>query len=304
MVIGFTGLVTPPDPPNVPAASSVFSIAIIDKDNNNIGTAFQTADGVETLNTIITALTADLTGSLPGGFTVTANLTNKTITIQSASYFTTAAAFYEEFSPFLYHALNVKIIQNYIAALSATQGQPQISVVRLTADLVVPGEIYSLVFRDSGSVEHKVQYTSITTDNAAQILAGLVAAISASSDSFFRRVVTQLDSDAPSLTISTPNGITPDATMERGPLPPTPVPPVPVPPTYWAYVPFPRDLAQQVIQGAYSDYLKMEGQTDKGMVEEKGALEQQAEVVGAKVAPPYPPLTDQQQPATRFRGAG
>jgi hypothetical protein len=75
--------------------------------------------------------------------------------------------------------------------------------------------------------------------------------------------------------------------------------------TNWSLVPFPQALANQVVRGAYSDMLRTEGQTDKGQVEEQGALGEMSETLQAKIAPPYDSLTDQ-QPAQvpRYRGAG
>jgi hypothetical protein len=200
--------------------------------------------------------------------------------------------------------LKVSQVQAYSAGASGTAGQDQFVKVTYNDTLVVPGEIYSLTFVDLSGVSHTASYTSLSTDTLPLILAGIAAAVSGSSDTFFSGIgISIVDS---TLVISTKGNVTVDATMERGPVPPEPIPnpPVPVPPTFWFYVPFPHDLALQVIQGAYADYLKMEGQTDKGMAEEKSALDQQVETVGAKIAPPYPALTDQQQPAQRFRGTG
>ena len=91
-----------------------------------------------------------------------------------------------------------------------------------------------------------------------------------------------------------------DATMARGPLPPDPVPPVPVPPSWWIYVPFPLLLVDQVVRGAYSDYLKEQGQFDKAAGEEQAVPGETTVRARSARADQYDAVTDQQGPKSRY----
>ncbi len=73
----------------------------------------------------------------------------------------------------------------------------------------------------------------------------------------------------------------------------------------WTLVPFPFALADPVVRGAYSDALREEGQTDKGMAEEQAAGQAQVERAATFAAPDYDPLTGQQPAGVkRYQTAG
>ena len=69
----------------------------------------------------------------------------------------------------------------------------------------------------------------------------------------------------------------------------------------WAVVPFPEQLADMVVRGAYADALREEGQTDKGQEEEQAIAIDAVLKTGIQAAPNYAPLTDQTKPAPRYR---
>lgn len=73
--------------------------------------------------------------------------------------------------------------------------------------------------------------------------------------------------------------------------------------TKWELVPFPEQLAEPVIRGAYADALRDDGQTDKAMAEEQAAMAVAAERAGVFLPTIPNTLTDQVLPsARRYRG--
>lgn len=301
MQIHFTGLSIPPDPPPTPAAGSIFNIGISDG-INVLGSSFHTATGSETLGAIITAMATALQASLPGGFTVTADTVNFLINIQGNQFFTTKSntgyAWYEQFAPFIYHPLRVVITQFWVPSIAVVTGQPQIAITTLTPSQAIAGQVYELTMIDTAGVSHVVSYTAKVGDNNLQILGGLMAAISASADTFFSPIVAQLDTNAGTMTLQSPVTSSVDVSMRQvPPALPLPIPPVPQPPTFWTYVPFPLRLMLQVVDEAYAHYLRNQGENDKGLAEEKVAIELQGESVASIVAPTYDALTDQEKRA-------
>jgi hypothetical protein len=66
-------------------------------------------------------------------------------------------------------------------------------------------------------------------------------------------------------------------------------------------VDFPEQIADLVVRGAYSDALKEDGQTDKGLAEEQAVLQEAQLKTGIQIRPPYAPMTDQARPSPRYR---
>jgi hypothetical protein len=181
-------------------------------------------------------------------------------------------------------------IQPYIARIPAQPGQPQILRLTISDDLVRSCATYILVFNDPEGDQHSVEYYASMGDGRQQILIGLTVAISASEDSFFRSVGTSIDPGLGIMDVTTIGGVSIDATVN----PETSV--------YWEKILFPYALIEPVVRGAYSDALREAGQTDKGMAEEQGAVQEQADRVTKALAPGYTDLTDQRAPAPRYRG--
>jgi hypothetical protein len=70
---------------------------------------------------------------------------------------------------------------------------------------------------------------------------------------------------------------------------------------YWALVPFPFQLAEPVILGAYADALRDEGQTDKGGAEEQLAGAAVNQRAGAMATSEHDVLSDQVATGGRYR---
>jgi hypothetical protein len=138
-----------------------------------------------------------------------------------------------------------------------------------------------------------VTYISLSTDNAQQILAGLIDAmiILQTADPFFTGVQSSLDTVSPSATFTI------DKTMGLVSMDTEITPPGA---TFWELVPFPLVLVDQVVRGAYAEALKEGGQTDKGAAEEQIMPSENQVATGKFDAPQYPPLTDQQKPRSRY----
>lgn len=289
LAIGFIGLSVPPDPPNVPASGSIFHIIIQDGDGNILGDSFHTADGVETLGDVITAMATALDAALPVSFTVTPDTVNKVITIQAPSYFTAGIAFYEQFTPeFIYHPLRTKTEQTYIPAVAAAAGSPQITQLTMVPDDAVPGAEYTLIFTDQSSVQHTLSYTAATTDVTGQVLAGIAAALDSSTDVFFDKVSFRVDPTTGILTITMRQIASIDVTMR------------PPGSTYWNLVPFPFVIAQAVVRGARADYLRENRQDDTAAQEEQAVPAELGIRVKAATNRQYDPLSDQQRSKSRY----
>jgi hypothetical protein len=71
--------------------------------------------------------------------------------------------------------------------------------------------------------------------------------------------------------------------------------------TWWALVPFPLDLVELVVGGAYADALREDGQTEKANVQEQAVLAELNLQTALQVHQTYDPMTDQSRPAPRYR---
>ena len=75
-------------------------------------------------------------------------------------------------------------------------------------------------------------------------------------------------------------------------------------PAYWALVPFPLELVDLVVRGAYAEALREDGQTDKANSEEQAVMAELALKTAVKTGASYDPMTDQSRPAPRYRLPG
>src|SRR4030095_3549560 len=184
-------------------------------------------------------------------------------------------------------------VQKFVDATAPAPGQGQQFKLSLMEEQVVPGATYQLTFTTVDSVNHTAVYTALSTDNAQQILSGLIDEMIAlqPTDPFFTGVQSTLDTVSPSATFiidKTMGLVSMDTEI------------IPVGSTFWELVPFPLVLVDQVVRGAYAEALKEGGQTDKGAAEEQ-IMPAENQVATAKFdAPEYPPLTDQQKPGSRY----
>ena len=74
--------------------------------------------------------------------------------------------------------------------------------------------------------------------------------------------------------------------------------------TWWALVPFPLELVELVVGGAYADALREDGQTDKANAQEQAVVNELNLEAAVHVHQSYDPMTDQSRPAPRYRLPG
>lgn len=278
--------------PDPPAAGSIGTIEVRSADGTTVlGTATHTATGTESLLAIFTILKDQFVTALTG-FTVTLITSPLSIRLENASDYivSTATATTDVGQTF---PLAVVQVQAFVDATAPAPGQGQQFKLSLSAEQVVPGATYQLTFTTVDSIDHPAIYTALSTDNAQQILAGLIAAMITlqPADPFFTGVQSTLDTVSPSatFTIDKTVGL---VSMDAEVIPPGS--------SFWELVPFPLVLVDQVVRGAYAEALKEGGQTDKGAAEEQ-IMPAENQVATAKFdAPEYPPLTDQQKPGSRY----
>ena len=290
MADAFTGT-TPADPPE---NGTDFIVEIVDvASETTIADTLVTADGVMTLNDVIDAIVAALSADPDlSTYTITANHTNKTITFENASLFTTGHSEYAIPSEGgVNHPMKSVVTQTYIPPLAAASGQPQITRVSMTDDSTVPGSTYSLNVTDSGGTLHTVTYASQLYDSAAQILQGLLLAAEAAqvTDTFWTTVQFTFDPSNVTLDLSVRDTFSVDA---------------PAPPpgsAWWELVPFPKALADQVMTGALSDLLGEWGQQDKQALIQQGVGQEVGVAEGKFNTMPTPELSGQQAPLSRYR---
>jgi hypothetical protein len=181
-------------------------------------------------------------------------------------------------------------LQQYTPAQPATPPTAQVSQVYLQPAQLLPGMLWTITMMDAASETHEVNYQSLPTDGATEIINGILAGFNpVPPDDFFNQLVVTADYALRTLTIVSPGYIIVQASV---------TPPF----SKWEMVAFPFALAEPVIRGVYSDALREGGQTDKALAEEQGAV---AEVVdrGTKaLAPGFTDLTDTRAPAARYRG--
>lgn len=288
MVIDFKSASPGPPPSDPPDAGTDFYIDLFENQNVILADNLHTADGIETLGDIITAMASALQTAAGGTYTCTPDVIAKTITVQNTSYFFTARPFWNLTGDI--HFLKWNITQNYIPGLTATTGDKQMTTLMLASTDVVPGAVYSLTFIDPAGDQHIVEYTSLDTDGGAQVLAGLIVAIetAAAGDDFFETVSINFDPTSLSMVFSTNQNVSIDATMQ------------PAGSAFWELVPFPFALVDQVVDGAYMDVLKEQGQAEKAQAETQSVATDTQIRTSSFQAPQFDPLTDQQKPKSRY----
>jgi len=278
--------------PTLPAAGQQFSMTIQDKPGGGgvvIANVFYTVPASPTWTTIITGIGNALRAA-PGlsAFTITDDVTNKKVTLQSNSNFRITTWALQGPGPTQKFQKQVQT-QIYIAAVPPFQGQMQITELAIGTQQVLACADYVLTFIDIEGLTHTVEYESVQGDGVAQILLGLSAAISGSQDAFFQDVVVNLDTTLGTIDLITIGGIAIDGTV------------TPESSTFWQKVVFPYALIEPVCRGAYADALREAGQTDKALAEEQGALQEDADRANKAIAPAYTTFTDQQRSTPRYR---
>ena len=283
--------------PNPPAPSASFRITVLDVNNVQLASAFTVADGIITLSGVAADQAAQLTAALGAGWTVTAGA-DATVTIENASDFQVAnipngtdwpiyyATSGTQPKPLLYTQL-----QAYVPPVTSAIITPQVVQVTLSTDQLIAGALYGFTFKDLTGTDHVLEYQSVSSDGQDDIISGILSAVpnTALQDNYFSNVQVSADSSTPSLTFTTQDHASLNATFT---LPGSP---------WWEVVPFPLALAEQVIRGAYGDALKDWGQTDKGSMEEQAvSLESDAAAQKFTYAPTLP-LTGQSSPRSRYK---
>lgn len=300
--IGLKGVTPAPDPPDTPLAGANWVIDIWEGPQTNgippvLAHVTHTATGSETLAAILANLTSQLNTALsPTGFIVTKDDAALTIRIEHASQFVVGVATYlavttpGSLSPVILRKLKVAQVQAYQPGIAPSPGTPRRFTVTIPQDQVREDAVYTLDFLDCDGEEHTASYQAMGTDSVPQILDGLVQAIRNSTDVYFEGVSAATDSTLGILTLSTfdlTTSLTAGYEVDSS--------------TWWEQMLFPYVLIEPVVRGAYADYLRSEGQTDKGTAEEQGAVSDEGAQVGKQIGPAYDPLTDQQRPAPRYR---
>lgn len=276
-----------------PAIGQNFTIIIGDAVGTFLGDATASGNGVTTLDAVFASLASQLAAEpLLSGFTITKLTGPLRIQLQNLSGFTVTQATYTTTTGGVL-PLNVQQIQAYTPATGPAPAVAKQMSLSISDDQVLPEQTYHLTFISLDGVEHEVTYTSLATDGAAQILAGLAAAIVAlqGADSFFTGIQSTVDTVSPSLTFT----VAP--TLARASLDAV----IDVLGTiWWDYVPFPLALADQVVRGAYADALREDGQPDKGQGEEQQVPTEQAVRMNAMASKQYDPFSDQQSAHSRY----
>jgi hypothetical protein len=284
----------PPSIPDPPPTGSIATIEVRTADGVTVlGNATHTATGTESLLAIFTILKDQLVTALTG-FTVTLITSPLSIRLEHASDFLLSTATVTDApGPGQTFPLAVVQVQKFVDATAPAPGQGQQFKLSLMEEQVVPGATYQLTFTTVDSINHTVIYTALSTDNAVQILSGLIDAIVAlqPTDPFFTGVLSTLDTVSPSATFTI------DKTMGLVSMDTEIIPPGS---TFWELVLFPLALVDQVVRGAYAEALKEGGQTDKGAAEEQLAPTENQVAAARFDAPEYPALTDQQKPRSRY----
>jgi hypothetical protein len=284
------GLGTLPDPP---AAGAIGTIVVTAADGVTVlATATHTATGSESLLAIFTILQGQLAAALTG-FTVTLNASPLSIRLQNASDFTISRAIAVTAPGPSTLPLSVVQVQKYVASTAPVSGTGQQFTLTITQEQVVPGATYQLTWTTFDSEEHLAIYTALATDNAQQILSGLIDGMITlqPADDFFKGVQSTLDTVSPNATFTINKTIGMVSLhaeiVQQGAV-------------FWDLVPFPFALVDAVVRGAYADALKESGQADKAAAEEQAVPTETTVRTGAETAPQYAPLTDQQQPSSRY----
>jgi hypothetical protein len=289
------------DPPTWYGDTAEITYQIKLKDSANVEHAFsyvKTTGTMVTLDALLDALIAAAVGSTDtfiNSATWAKDTANKLILVEKAELFSTAAssASVTGGSPFLesgYATLPGTRLTAYYAGSSEVLPLEQVSLLTLPSTLL-PGAKYEVTLRDSSGQPHTVTYYSAVTDGANQILDGLVAAFAAAAgtDSFLAGVLVVVDYAGRRLTLSAANGFSLSGTSVAQGNP------------WWEEVLFPYALVEPVVRGAYSDGLRMGGQSDKAVTEEQAAVQEEADRAQKALSNAYDVLTDQQRAAPRYR---
>ena len=110
----------------------------------------------------------------------------------------------------------------------------------------------------------------------------------ATADNYFDGMSTMLDAAGSKLTISLDEPFHLDASVSQSN------------PPSWILVPFPAQLCDAVVRGAVSDWLKFDGQQDKGEDEEKAVPIEAAAQTGPRGPQQFSTLSDQTAPRSRY----
>jgi hypothetical protein len=276
-------------PPN----TSIFTVTIRQPSTNGpgavIATATRTANGTDSLATILTALRTQLAADTDlATWTLTADTTALKLTISGPQAFGISATY--NFG-LLVFSLKMRQTSSFVPPIPATDGQPARIQLTLTQADIMPTCEYVLSFVGHDGDEHLVLYQSTATDSVVQILAGIAAAVQAAAgtDPFFLDFGSTIDNASNSITFSKMMEFSLTATLicEGSP--------------WWELVQFPFALIDQVVTGAYSDSLKEQGQADKAVPEVQAVPAEQAVKTQSIIAPAKDRLTDQEQPEyTRY----
>jgi hypothetical protein len=293
LVVNFSSVSPSPPPDNVPANGQDFYIDIYDPDGTLLGDELHTANGVETLGDIVTAMATALDAALPVGFVVTPNTTDKTITFENASDFISGHSNYIG-ADGIHHLFKVTETQAYVPAVVSTPGKPQETLLTFTPADVATGTSYRLVFADDFGIEHVVEYTATGTDGPGQILVGLTLAIEAAraTDVYFDNVSMGVDPTNLTLTIRTRDSASIDATRQ---------PPPPRGSPWWELVRFPEALVNPVVRGAGGALKGEWDQTDKQSVDEGKVGAETSASRGDFEPTQTATLTTQQQARSRYK---
>jgi hypothetical protein len=263
--LGLTGTKPGPDPANPPAAGSTWSVMIgstIFADAGMTPVTY-TATGAETLAAVATSLAAALDAAYPSFVSITADNTDPSkpvIRIEDASDFSvegtwTTPDIGDSFT--ISSELHQVVRQPYSVGSPPSPRTRQIMTVTLPDDMVMGDTIYSLTFRSPDGLQHYVEYQGLHTDGAAQILTGLANQITVSADPWMATVQPSLDTINSVLSLSAQDEFSLEAVAEQEDV------------IHWKLIRFPFELIDQVVRGAYANAMKEEGQTEKGMAEEK-----------------------------------
>lgn len=272
-------------PPN----GQQFTIQVYDASHALIAANTQTANGTNSLATILGALrTALIADPDLATFTITNYNATLTMTFQNAS----------DFLLFGYHTpattasylLTVTQTQGYIPGLSPVAGTPIQIKLQLTNAQVIPNATYKLVFTDTLGGLHTVTYTATANDAAAQVMAGLMANIqgTGANDPVLAMLNLSLDPSTASLVISKDTPITLETSVESSGS------------QWWTLVPFPAQLVDPVVRGAYADVLKEEGQSEKAGIEEQAVPTETELQARTKTFSQTDRLTEQQSRENRY----
>src|SRR4030095_8510627 len=244
-----------------------------------------TIDGV--LNGLIAAAAAS-GDPWVSSLIVTKDTANALLFVQKNAYFlndtvNTRVSWGADFS-----TIAANEIQAFQAETLASPAIPQIALITLPNPLI-SSATYRITLIDSSNATHVIEYISEPTDGVSEILNGLVADFNASPDAWFATATVVPNTTLGTLSISVLATAAVNAEMD-------------ISSPWWELIPFPFDLAEQVIRGVYADMLKQFGQTDKGMAEE-GIVptEQAARVSSITTGADEDELTTQQLTKPRYQ---